>query len=113
MVRASRSNKPGLLEPYRTFSVEWEHPICKRCYDSAQTRLSADILACVYGLMFVSAWLHCGRISILTGVFVSGVVAAAVCATIVVWPADLLLQIGAQTVNGLSNKKGRARGRAT
>ena len=28
------------------------------------------------------------------------------------WPADLLLQIGAQTVNGISNKKGGARGRA-
>jgi hypothetical protein len=29
------------------------------------------------------------------------------------WPADLLLQIGAQTINGISNKKGGARGRAT
>jgi len=28
------------------------------------------------------------------------------------WPADLLLQLGAQTVNGISNKKGGARGRA-
>ncbi len=28
------------------------------------------------------------------------------------WPADLLLQIGAQTVNGISNRKGGARGRA-
>src|ERR1700682_1481030 len=28
------------------------------------------------------------------------------------WPADLLLQVGAQTVNGISNKKGGARGRA-
>jgi hypothetical protein len=28
------------------------------------------------------------------------------------WPADLLLQIGAQTVNGISNKRGGARGRA-
>jgi hypothetical protein len=28
------------------------------------------------------------------------------------WPADLLLQIGAQTVNGISNKKGGPRGRA-
>jgi hypothetical protein len=28
------------------------------------------------------------------------------------WPADLLLQIGAQTINGISNKKGGARGRA-
>ena len=28
------------------------------------------------------------------------------------WPADMLLQIGAQTVNGISNKKGGARGRA-
>jgi hypothetical protein len=27
------------------------------------------------------------------------------------WPADLLLQIGAQTVNGISNRKGGARGR--
>ncbi len=27
------------------------------------------------------------------------------------WPADMLLQIGAQTVNGISNKKGGARGR--
>lgn len=27
------------------------------------------------------------------------------------WPADLLLQIGAQTVNGISNKKGGPRGR--
>jgi hypothetical protein len=28
------------------------------------------------------------------------------------WPADLLLQVGAQTINGISNKKGGARGRA-
>ncbi len=28
------------------------------------------------------------------------------------WPADLLLQIGAQTINGISNKKGGARSRA-
>src|SRR6266540_1428351 len=28
------------------------------------------------------------------------------------WPADLLLQIGAQTINGISNRKGGARGRA-
>jgi len=28
------------------------------------------------------------------------------------WPADLLLQLGTQTVNGVSNKKGGARGRA-
>jgi hypothetical protein len=28
------------------------------------------------------------------------------------WPADLLLQVGAQTVNGISNRKGGARGRA-
>src|SRR6266566_8675154 len=28
------------------------------------------------------------------------------------WPADLLLQIGAQTINGISNKRGGARGRA-
>ncbi len=27
------------------------------------------------------------------------------------WPADLLLQIGAQTINGISNKRGGARGR--
>jgi hypothetical protein len=28
------------------------------------------------------------------------------------WPADLLLQIGAQSINGISNKKGGVRGRA-
>lgn len=28
------------------------------------------------------------------------------------WPADLLLQIGAQSINGISNKRGGARGRA-
>jgi len=28
------------------------------------------------------------------------------------WPADLLLQLGVQTVNGVSNRKGGARGRA-
>jgi len=28
------------------------------------------------------------------------------------WPVDLLLQIGAQSINGISNKKGGARGRA-
>ena len=27
------------------------------------------------------------------------------------WPADMLLQIGAQTINGISNKRGGARGR--
>lgn len=28
------------------------------------------------------------------------------------WPADMLLQIGVQSINGISNRKGGARGRA-